>query len=479
VSGTSRCPVTGSGGPSKPGLSGTRPGQKAPASSTRSALTTLPALRSALKLRFRPLEFLDSLSGQGRVIRLRLGRHRVYLLNDAKLVREVLVLRGQQAPKTGVMFDNAREFLGNGLITSNGKFHIRQRRLMQPAFRPARIATYATIMSQAIDEWTGSWPGGREIQLHEELLELTQTIASRSLFSMDPTGHMVDEISRCVCVLEEGVGKRTLMPIDLLYRLPTPGNRAYRRAVERLDRLIDDIIAAYRRSGVDHGDLLSMLLSAQDEESGERMSDEQVHDECLSLFMASVETTARAMSWALYVLARHPQVEERVHHEVDAVLDGRPAGYDDINDLPYLRRVVTETMRLYPPAWLLPRKAVTDLELGGHRIPAGSDIFSSTYLVHHDPEVYPEPDRFDPDRWLPEHAARIPRGSYIPFGAGARQCIGNDFAVTEIMLLLATLTNRWHLEPVPGQRVQAKAMTVLSPQPLSMIARRRTRGGSS
>lgn len=439
----------------------------------REATTALPALRSALALRFRPLEFLDSLHGRGEVITLRVGSRKVYLLNDGRLVRELLVGHSQQAAKTGLLFDTARAFLGKGLITSNGPFHLRQRRLMQPAFHKARIAGYASIMSESIEERTGLWQHGRTIPLHKELFALAQTIASRSLFSADPTGDMVEDISRWVPVLERGVGKRTLLPVDLLQKLPTPENRRFDKAVQRLDLLIDGIIAAYRREDVDHGDLLSMLLAVRDEQTGEGMSDQQVHDECLSLFMASVETTARAMCWVLHLLGRHPEVEKRVHAEADDVLGGRTATYDDLAELPYLRRVVTETLRLYPPAWLLPRRTVADIELGGHRIPGGSDVLSSVYLVHHDPDVYPEPDRFDPDRWLPENAAAIPRESYLPFGAGTRQCIGNDFAFTEIMLLTATLACRWRLLPAPGRRVRTRATTVLYPHPLPMIAHRR------
>jgi len=444
--------------------------------SDRSGTTTLSTLHSAWRLRFRPLELLDSLPDKGKVVRFKIGRHQVYMLTDPTMVRELLVSQGKNAPKAGVMFDNARAFLGNGLITSNGTFHLRQRRLLQPAFQPGAVAGYAGIMSQAITERTESWRDGQTLAMQDELFQLTQTVASRCLFSVDPTGHMVDEISEWVPVLEKGVGRRTLLPIDLLYRLPTPGNRRYQTAVRRLDWLISQIIRSYRESGANHGDLLSMLVAARDETTGEPMSDRQIHEECLSLFIASVETTARAMSWVLYLLGNHPDVEAGVHAEVDEVLCGRAAKHEDIARLPYLRQVVTETLRLYPPAWLLPRKAAVDIDLDGYRIPAGSEIFTSPYLVHRDEKVYPEPAKFDPDRWAPERARLIPRESYLPFGAGARQCIGNTFAFTEIMLWLGTLAGRWRMRPAPGRKVRVRAMTVLYPDPLPMIASRRAAG---
>ena len=395
------------------------------------------------------------------------------MLNNADLVRKLLTSHGHDAPKTGVMFDNVRSFLGNGLITSNGSFHLRQRRLMQPAFHHDRIVQYAKIMSEVIIERTESWQDGQRLNMDEELIGLTLAVAARCMFAAEPTRHMAEEVARWFPVLEKGVGKRTLLPIDLLYALPTPSNRRYQTAVRRLDGLIDSIIASYRASGTDRSDLLSMLLTARDDDTGDPMSDRQIHEECLSLFMAGVETTARAMCWVLHLLGQHPQIESEVHAEVDTVLGGRPATHDDLADLPYLQRVVTETLRMYPPAWLLPRQAAVDLDLGHYRIPAGSNIFTSTYLLHRDPHAYPEPERFDPDRWLPDRAKQIPRASYIPFGVGARQCIGNNFAFTEIALFLATLAGRWRMAPVPGRRVRVRAMTVLYPHPLPMTVRRR------
>jgi cytochrome P450 len=272
-------------------------------------------------------------------------------------------------------------------------------------------------------------------------------------------------------ILAKYVIVRAFSP-TLVERLPIPANRRFDEAATRFRRVVAEVIAAARAEGKDHGDVLSMLLRARDEITGEGMSDQQVHDEVVTILTAGSETTAVALAWFFHEVGQHPEIEQRFHAEIDQVLAGRPAsdlGLDDIPKLEYTDRIISEVLRKYP-LLILMRRARTDLDLGGVRIPRGTEVALSQYSIHHDPSLYPEPARFDPDRWLPDRAARLPNGAFIPFGAGVRHCPGHSFARTEIAIVAATVAARWRLVPVAGKPVHPKLSTTMRPNRLPMIA---------
>jgi pentalenene oxygenase len=286
---------------------------------------------------------------------------------------------------------------------------------------------------------------------------MAMEVLARTLFSGTEGIAAATEVKRSLPALLDGMGRRAYLPVNFVHRLPLPANRRFQQARARLNAVVDGIIADYRATGTDRGDLLSLLVLAVDEETGQGMSEQQLRDEVLTMLIGGTETTATTIAWVLHLVATYPEVEAAVHAEVDEVLAGQPASHEHLPRLDYCRRVVMETLRMYPIGWLLTRNALTDVDLGGHRIPAGADVFFSPWCLQRDPAIYPEPDRFDPDRWLPDRARKIPRHAYLPFSAGTRKCVGESFAVAESTLVLATLSARWRLRPDPDRPARPKA----------------------
>jgi pentalenene oxygenase len=419
----------------------------------------LPLLGHAVHLLRRPLPFLTELRDHGDVVVFRLGRRPAYLVNSPEVVREVLVTRRAQFDKGGPLYAQVAGVVGNGLAVATAEFHRRQRRLAQPAFHHARIAVYTATMRDVVAARSTGWRPGAVLEMTGQMHALTMDILARTLFAAPPGVDAVAEIERAVPVLLDGIARRAYLPVPFLHRLPLPVNRRFDAARTALVLLVDRVIADYAATGTDRGDLLSMLMLARDEDTGEPMTGQQLRDEVLTMLMAGTETSAATLVWVFHELAAHPEVERRLHAEVDAVLAGRPAGHEDLPRLDYTARVVRETLRLRPVGWLLTRMALVDTELGGQRVPAGSDVFFSPYAMHRDPTLYADPDRFDPDRWLQERAAGVPRHAYLPFGSGNRKCIGDTFALTELTVALATLAGRWRLRPVPGRPLRPVAST--------------------
>lgn len=297
-------------------------------------------------------------------------------------------------------------------------------------------------------------------------------VVGRTLFSMDFDQDEVDEVVGAFPILLDGIRKRLLAPTDLLERLPTADNRRFNAAIERVHQIVDRIIADYRRSGLDHGDLASMMLMARDEETGEGLSDEQVRDEVLTMLAAGTQTTASTIAWALHTMSIRDDIQDRAAAEIHEVVGDRALVSEDIERLGYLRRLLTETLRLYPPAWLLSRRAIAEVRLGGHVLPPGASVFFSPYSLHRDPKMYADPEMFDPDRWLPERAKQIPRPAFIPFGAGNRQCLGEGFAWVEATVVVAVILQRWRVSPVAGQTIRKVSLATLVPSHLPLIVRR-------
>jgi cytochrome P450 len=328
-------------------------------------------------------------------------------------------------------------------------------------------------MHRLAAERAASWRDGQQIVADVEMMELATAVVGKTLFSLDLDQGLVDEVVASMPILLDGIRKRVLAPTDLLEKLPTADNRRFNAAISRVHQVVDGVIAEYRRTGVDHGDLASMMLMARDEKTGAGLSDEHVRGEALTMLAAGTQTTATTMAWALHILSVREEMQDRVVAEIREVLGDRAVGSDDVERLDYLRRLLSEVLRLYPPAWLLSRRAAVEVNLGGHRLPAGSSILFSPYGVHRDPRIYADADRFDPDRWLPERAKQIPRPAFIPFGAGSRQCLGEGFAWVEATVVLATILARWRVRPVAGQTIRKVALATLVPSRLPLIVERR------
>jgi cytochrome P450 len=367
--------------------------------------------------------------------------------------------------------------LGEGLLTSEGEFHLRQRRLVQPAFHRQRIAAYAREMVSRAWITGDRWRDGQTVDMDHEMMALTLAIVARTLFDADVDAE-ADEIGGALTEVLRLFQTVFIPGMQLFDRLPLPHTRRFARARGRLDATIYRLIAerrGERARGEERGDLLSMMLAAQDAEGdGGSMTDEQLRDEAMTLFLAGHETTSNALTWTWYLLSQHPTVEARLHDEVDRVLGNRRATADDLFALPYTRMVLSESMRLYPPAYAIGRRALEDYEVNGVLIPRGSLAVVSPLVTQRDARWFPEPERFDPDRWAPEAQAARPKFSYFPFGGGTRMCIGDQFAWTEGTLLLATLAQRWRAELAAGQRVAMKPMITLRPRyGMRMIVRKR------
>ncbi|WP_025355058.1 cytochrome P450 [Kutzneria albida] len=413
-----------------------------------------------------PLRLLSSLSAHGEVVRLRLGPLPVYVVTTPELALRVLAGEADKFDK-GIVFDKMRPLFGNGLATSNGEFNQRQRRLVLPAFHRERVARHTEqTITRLAGDLADSWRPGQRVAVDRRMQDLVLGIAGRTLFSAELGTEVLAEIQRCIPVLLENVLVRAFSP-RWVERLPIPGNRRFDRAAARLREVIPEAVLAARAEGADRGDLLSVLVRATDEQTGESMTDEQVHDEVITILTTGAETTAVALSWFWHELGRHPEIERRFHAEVDEVLGGRPPTFADLSELVYTQRIVNEVLRRSPPLILM-RRTREPVELGGIRVPAGTEVAVSQHTLHQDPRWFPDPGRFDPDRWAPERAAALPRGAYLPFGAGARFCPGHLLAQAEITAVAATVGARWRLVPVPGKPVYAKVKATAQPNQLPM-----------
>ncbi len=401
----------------------------------------------------------------GDLARIDVVRTSLFLATHPDLVKDVLVTNNRLYGR-GRGHLRMKLLLGDGLLTTDGEAHKRQRRLVQPAFHRQRVESYGDTMAQRAEELAGRWRDGSTVDVLSEMMALTLVIVANTLFGATVDDE-VEEIGSALTAMFEMFGF-ALMPFSELFdRVPVPTTLRLRHARARLDATIYRIIAERRRSGRDHGDLLSMLLLAQDtgeEGDGGSMTDVQLRDEATTLFVAGHETTANALTWSWYLLSCNPEAERTMHAELDRVLAGRRPDAGDLASLPYTRAVLAESMRLYPPVWALGRRALADQTLGGYDIPGGSLVVVSPFITHRDPRFYSDPDRFLPERWLDERAPERPRFSYFPFGGGARQCIGEQFAWMEGVLLLATIGQRWHLQLAPGHPVELNPLITLRPK---------------
>jgi cytochrome P450 len=408
----------------------------------------------------------------GRIAHYKLGWQHIVFINHPDFIREILVNHPQEMIKERTQ-RRMKILLGEGLITSEGAFHMRQRRIAAPAFHRQRIAAYADVMTERAALRRESWHAGQTIDIGAEMMQLALEVVARTLFNTDVTTDVL-AINHEVNVIMDLYNYLISLPLAEAYLYaPLPGLTRFRHARARLNAVVHRIIADHRsraRAGntADSGDLLSMLMASRDEESGASettgMTDEQLRDEIITIFLAGYETVANALTWTWLLLAQNPEAEARFHAELNRVLNGSTATMDDLPQLRYTEMVFAESMRIYPPAWAMGRQSSAPVALGPYRFPAGTYFFFSQYVMQRDPEYFPDPLRFDPERFTPEAKAARPRFAYFPFGGGGRQCIGESFAWMEGVLLLATIAQKWRLRLLPDQQIDVQPKITLRPK---------------
>ena len=421
-----------------------------------------------------PLDFFVHAARQyGDFVPVRFPGARGAVLSHPDYIEEVLVAQHRNFVKS-VAQRKIRSVVGNGLVLSEGEFWRRQRRLAQPAFHRERVAAYGGVMVAYAERMLNAWQDGETRDVHQEMMRLTLEIVVKTLFDAEVAGE-AGAVGAALDVITAHFASRFTSILFLLPdSVPTPGNLRLKRAVRRLDGIIYAIIDQRRAGGEDRGDLLSLLLRARDEEDRTGMTDRQLRDEVMTLMLAGHETTALALSWAWYLLTQHPVADAKLTAELAAVLGGRAPGVADLPRLRYTEMVVSESLRLYPPAWALSRDAVQDCEVGGYPVRAGTSLVMSPWAMHRDPRYFDEPEAFKPDRWADGLAKRLPKYAYFPFGGGPRICIGNTFAMMEAALVLATVAQRFRLTLVPEHPVTPQPSVTLRPKHgVKMVLHRR------
>jgi cytochrome P450 len=438
-----------------------------------------PLLGHAGALLRDPLGFLERAYPLGEVVALRLGPKPACLVNGSEPLRRILVADAASYDK-GFQFDQLRTLIGDGVGTSAGAKHRRQRRLMRPAFDHGHVEGHVAAMAHSAAQAADGWRAAdrTEIDAGQEMRSLTMTVITRAMFGtadwQGADAAAVREVLASLPVLLGGIGRRALLPVALLNNAPTPGNRRFVRAQAGLHRLADRMVAEHRArqradgpGAVAGSGLVSTLLAAVDED-GSGMTDEQAHDEIMTVLLAGTETSAGTLAWTLHVLSREPDLQHAVQQEADTVLGGRLPTAADLGSLTLIRRVVSEVLRLHPAGWILGRRPVEDVEIAGVPVRAGTQVLLNFYGLHRDPRAYPDPDRFDPDRWL-DPDPEVLRGHYLPFGLGPHACIGEGFAWSQILTTAAVIASRYTLRPVPGSVVKPVARTTLHPGVVPLV----------
>jgi cytochrome P450 len=407
----------------------------------------------------------------GDVAYFRFGRRPIYLISHPDYVEEVLIQQNHRFVKN-YLLRLLTPLLGKGMLMSEGDFWLRQRRLAQPAFHKSRVAAYGPYMVEFTERMLAGWRDGDRRDLHHEMMQLTLAIAAKTLFDVDVDNEAADVGAALDVVRRDFVGRmKSMWPIPVHW--PTPGNMRLKRAVRRLDRIIYDFIDQRRTGKHDGNDLLTLLLESRDED-GSQMTDQQLRDEAMTIFLAGHETTAIAMSWLFYLLASHPAADEKLRSELSDVLGNRRPTVDDLPQLHYAEMAVTEALRLYPPAYIIGREAVESCVIGGYYVTPGTTLLISQWVIQRDPRFFDNPDSFRPERWSDGLAKRLPKYAYFPFGGGPRLCIGNTFAMQEAVLLLATIAQRCRFSLASSEPIRPQPAVTLRPKGgVPVVIRRR------
>jgi len=439
---------------------------------------TLSPLGSMRDLMLDGTKFVcDVANTYGDVVKYRVAYMTMYQVNHPDGIHRILQENNRNYSKGEVMQRLLGPIVGKGLFTNEGESWLHQRRLMQPTFHRQHIAAFGEMMARATldmcERWDQAALAGSPLDMMTEMSRLTSQIATEALFGTRVTVE-ANAIGRAIVELLEQVSFRFDVPFYPPLSIPTPRNRRYLAALRTLDEAVYGIINTRRSRPSEGGDLLSLLMEARDQDTGESMSDKQLRDEVITLFIAGHETTAVALAWTWYLLSQHPAVEQRLHDEFVGALGGRPPAAADLAGIPYSLMVIEEAMRLYPPAWVTNREAVAGDEICGYHIPAKALVVISPYAMHHHPAYWQDPERFDPERFSPEHSKDRPQYAYFPFGGGPRQCIGKFFAIMEAQVILATIAQRYSLRLAPAHQIKMNAATTLRPlNGLPMIIERK------
>ena len=410
--------------------------------------------------------YMNAAKNYGDIVHFGSGSFSTYFVVHPDYVKHVLQDNNHNYPKKNRFNDMLKPLTGDGLLTSDGDVWRRRRRMSQPSFHRERVAGFAKGMTDAtqamLERWTTFAEHGQAFDVGQEMQRITLSIVGRALFSADISGD-TDEMGQAVTTIFRHFNHRLRHPLSFPESVPTPRNRRFHKAIETLDAVSYRLIAEHRQAETEYADLLSMLIAARDEETGEGLTDLQIRDEVGTFLGAGHETTAVTLAWVWYLLSKHPEVERKLHAEISEVLEGRIPTVADIPQLSYTRMVIQETMRLYPPAWAMSRGIVNDDEIGGYKIQAGSLMALSPYITHRHTDFWDNPEGFDPERFTPEQIAERPRYAYFPFGGGPRQCIGNEFALMEAQLIVAMVAQKYRLHLVPGQRIEPDPIFTLRP----------------
>ncbi|MCM2387198.1 cytochrome P450 [Streptomyces sp. CWNU-1] len=409
-----------------------------------------------------PLVFLDRQRRYGDIVEFRIGRQPAYILNHPELVHAMLTGPSGRFDR-GEIFTRARPLFGSGVAVADGKHHRDRRRVIQPLLNTTRLATYLDTMADLAAAKAASWSDGQDIDLNAEMADLTLKVVAATVFGQHLPAGFSTVVHHNLPIVVAGLARRAYGPAAaLLDRIPNPERRKYRTALSDIHRVVDELISANRDSPT-----MARLSAGADEQ--------QLHDDATSLLIGGSHTSAAAASWLFILLSRHPHTRQRLQEEVDRVLGDRPATPADLPELVHTRRIVQETLRLYPPIWLFPRRTAADLQLGGHSIRQGTQVFYSPYAMHRDSRWYTRPESFDPDRWDPNRQAQPPHGASIPFAAGVHGCPGGDFALAELTLLTATVSAHWNLDPASAGDPRPIAAATLGPAPIAMTVSARPR----
>lgn len=430
-------------------------------------LPGLPIIGNFPEFRNDRLDLLMSVYREcGEVGQFSIGPRTVVLVTSKELVKEITVKQAKNFEKSPSLREYMHPILGDGLLTALNEPHKRQRKIMAPVFQHKRLGHFAEIMAACTENVQARWKEGETIDVAYEMMELTMWIVGKTLFGADLLGE-AKELGEAVTEGIEYGNEQYSSMIHIPYDWPTPSNERARRAVARIDETINRMVQEARNApSGSRNDLLTMLIEAQDEDDGSSLDDKQLRDEIITLFAAGHETTALALSWAWHLLTENPAVYKRLKDEVKSVLGGRTPTLEDLEKLPYALQVFKETLRLFPPAYIVTRQAAVDVELGGYQLPAGTFLMFSPYVQHHRADYFPDPEKFDPDRFSPEREAEIPDEAYIPFSQGPRVCIGNHFALMEGHILLAAIAQRVTFEAVEDQDARKPGIQEVEPEPM-------------
>ncbi|MFI5994918.1 cytochrome P450 [Streptomyces sp. NPDC051362] len=428
----------------------------------------VPVLGHGWKLARDPLAFFTQLRDHGDIVRLKLGPKTVYAVTTPALTGALALNPDYEIG--GPLWESLEGLLGNkGVATANGPMHRRQRRTIQPAFRADIIPEYGPIMEEESRAFADRWEGGATVDCTSESFRVAVRMAARCLLRGRFMDERAERLSLALATVFRGMYQRMVIPAGPLYRLPLPSMRKFDRALADLHALVDEIIAERRASGQKPDDLLTALLEAKNDD-GDPIDEQEIHDQVVAILTPGSETIASTIMWLLQVLTEHPEEADKVAAEVQSVVGDLPVGFDDVRKLSHTNNVVVEAMRLRPAVWILTRRAVTETELGGYRIPAGADIVYSPYAIQRDPRSYQEHLDFDPDRWLPERSKDIPKYAMRPFSVGNRKCPSDHFSMAQLTLVTATVASRWRFGQVSGSNDATRVGITLRPHELRLKA---------